>query len=400
MSFPRRAFPVGSGQIADQTGPRGTRVEKFDKYLLSQLLVLFGFFALVLVLVYWVNRAVVLFDQLIANGHSAGVFLEFSVLSLPNVIRIVLPIAAFAAAVTAANRLASDSELVVMQTSGVSPFRLARPVFAFGLIVALMLSVLTHVLVPASLAKLRLRQAEISQNATARLLREGMFLHPAAGITFFVASVAPDGTLENMFLADTRDENDHITYSARQATLVRENGGVKLVMFDGMAQHLDRTRQALSTTGFSNFVFDIGPLLNVQASLGLHPNEFPTRLLLNADEITRKATGMSRAGLQQIGHERISQALLAIMVSLIGFSAILMGGFSRFSLWRQVLMALGILIAIKMMDNFANETARNTPDGWPLVYLAPIAGGLVSLAMLWLSDRPAAFAPLTRKRAP
>ena len=31
-------------------------------------MVLFGFFSLVLVLVYWINRAVVLFDQLIADG--------------------------------------------------------------------------------------------------------------------------------------------------------------------------------------------------------------------------------------------------------------------------------------------------------------------------------------------
>ena len=44
---------------------------KFDRYLFSQLMVLFGFFSLVLVMVYWINRAVVLFDQLIANGQSA-----------------------------------------------------------------------------------------------------------------------------------------------------------------------------------------------------------------------------------------------------------------------------------------------------------------------------------------
>ena len=37
---------------------------RIDRYLLQQLLSVFGFFGLVLVLVYWVNRAVVLFDQL------------------------------------------------------------------------------------------------------------------------------------------------------------------------------------------------------------------------------------------------------------------------------------------------------------------------------------------------
>ncbi len=77
---------------------------------------LFGFFALVLVLVYWVNRAVVLFDQLIANGQSAGVFVEFTALTLPNVIRLVLPIAAFAASIYVANRLSSLSELSRLAT--------------------------------------------------------------------------------------------------------------------------------------------------------------------------------------------------------------------------------------------------------------------------------------------
>jgi lipopolysaccharide export system permease protein len=106
---------------------------RFDRYLLTQLLAVFGFFALVLVLVYWVNRAVGLFDQLIGDGQTALVFLEFSVLTLPNVIRVVLPIAAFAAAVFVANRLTQDSEMVVMQATGFSSFRLARPVLIFGL---------------------------------------------------------------------------------------------------------------------------------------------------------------------------------------------------------------------------------------------------------------------------
>ena len=116
---------------------------KFDRYLLSQLMVFFGFFALVLVMVYWVNQAVRLFEFLIADGQSAAVFLEFTALTLPNVIRAVLPIAAFVASVYTTNRLSSESELVVVQSMGFSGFRLARPVLAFGIIVAILTSVLT-----------------------------------------------------------------------------------------------------------------------------------------------------------------------------------------------------------------------------------------------------------------
>jgi lipopolysaccharide export system permease protein len=86
-------------------------VARFDRYLLSQLLMLFGFFALVLVSVYWVNRAVSVFDRLIGDGQSALVFLELTLLTLPNVIRLVLPVAAFAAAAYVTNRLSTESEL-------------------------------------------------------------------------------------------------------------------------------------------------------------------------------------------------------------------------------------------------------------------------------------------------
>src|SRR5690606_3944447 len=63
------APPARSARLA-AAGAAGDRadggcVARFDRYLLSQLMVLFGFFALILVSIYWVNRAVALFDQLI-----------------------------------------------------------------------------------------------------------------------------------------------------------------------------------------------------------------------------------------------------------------------------------------------------------------------------------------------
>ncbi|MEO1950825.1 LptF/LptG family permease, partial [Thioclava sp.] len=107
---------------------------QLDRYVLSKLMALFGFFALVLVSVYWVNRAVIMFDSLISDGQTATVVLEFTALTLPYVIRIVLPVAAFAATIYAFNRLDQDSELVVMRATGTSNWRLARPVLVFGLI--------------------------------------------------------------------------------------------------------------------------------------------------------------------------------------------------------------------------------------------------------------------------
>ena len=52
-------------------------MSRYDRYVLSQYLLFFGFFALILVSVFWINRAVVLFDRLIGGGQSALGFFEF-----------------------------------------------------------------------------------------------------------------------------------------------------------------------------------------------------------------------------------------------------------------------------------------------------------------------------------
>lgn len=361
---------------------------KFDKYLLQQLMILFGFFSLVLVLVYWINRAVILFDRLIASGQSAGVFLEITALSLPNVIRIVLPISAFVAAVFVANRLNSESELVVVQATGYSPWRLVRAVAVFGIIVGLLLAVLTHILVPASVRELDLRQAEITRNITARLLTEGTFVHPVDGITFYVREITPEGELRDIFLSDSRSETQRTTYSARRALLIADEGGPKLIMVNGMAQTLSLKDQRLAVTSFSDFSFDIGALLPEGIVTSRRASALPTHSLLFPTPAILAEAEATRAELIAAGHERISQSLFTAVGAVIGFGALLLGGFSRFGLWRQIAFAIVVVMVLKSLDNAMIDTARRSVDAWPLIYAAPAAGLLSALAILSLSGHP------------
>ena len=138
-------------------------MRSIDRYLLVQLLTVFAFFSLVLISVYWVNRAARLFDAIVGDGQSFWVFLELSALTLPNVIRVVLPLSAFAAAVYVAMRMTRDNELVVLQGTGLSFVRMLVPVAVFGLVVAVMLAFLMHVLMPLSRMQLAERQVQIAK---------------------------------------------------------------------------------------------------------------------------------------------------------------------------------------------------------------------------------------------
>lgn len=363
-------------------------MSRFDRYLLSQLLALFGFFALVLVAVYWVNRAVGLFDQLIGDGQSALVFLEFSLLTLPNAIRLVLPVAAFAATVYVANRLMQESELVVMQATGFSGFRLARPVLYFGLTVMLMQLVLTNVLVPASQRILGERSAEISRNITSRFLIAGQFMHPAKGITLYIREISPNGELIDLFLADDRSAAERAIHTARKAFLVRGEVAPKLVMVDGSTQSLTRADARMAVTRFSDFTLDLAGLIPVGDSGQIALNALSTGTLLAAGPEVMASTGATRAMLLEEGHSRLAAPLMGVAAPLLGFAALLLGGFSRFGLWRQMALAVGLLIGVQLVWTWGGSVAIASAAAWPAVYLAPLFGIVTAVGLLWYAQQP------------
>ncbi len=364
---------------------------RFDRYVLSQLLVVFGFFSLVLISVYWVNRAVSLFDNLVGDGQSLLVFLEFTALALPNVIRVVLPVSAFAAAVYVTNRLASESELVVMQATGLSAMRMARPVLYFGLIVALFLTLLMHVLMPASRAQLSERQAEIAENITARMLSEGDFLHPARGVTFYIRTITEEGALEDVFLSDGRSGNVRTDYTSKRAVLVPGAHGPQLVMLDGIAQVFDHKDSRLAVLRFDDLTYDVGALIS-PAGRGADLRALDTATLFRADPEDLRAVNARRAEFLHEAWTRLAHPFLALAAAMIGFATLRLGAFSRFGFWRQIVGAVTLLILVQLANNALSGIALRDARMAPLTFGPVVLGGAMALGMLWKADaarRPA-----------
>ena len=359
---------------------------RFDRYVLSQLLVVFGFFSLVLIGVQWVNQAVSLFDTLIGDGQSLGIFLEFTALTLPNVIRVVLPISAFVAAVYVTNRLATESELVVMQATGLSARRLARPVVLFGLIVAVFLTVLMHWLMPASRAQLAERRADIAENITARMLTEGDFLHPARDVTLYVRNITEAGAMEDVFLSDARSGSGRTDYSAAQAVLVPGDGAPKLVMIDGMAQLYEPDGDRLSTLRFDDLTYDVGALVSGRGD-GVDTRALPTPTLLRADPVDLDRAGADRAEFLHEAWTRLAHPFLAMAGALIGFATLRLGAFSRFGLWRQITGAAALLISVQLINNALAGVALRDAALAPLAVVPVLVAVAAAAVMLWLADR-------------
>jgi lipopolysaccharide export system permease protein len=261
-----------------------------------------------------------------------------------------------------------------------------------------MVAVLMNVLEPISNRKLDARRIEVQADKTSQFLVEGTFVHPAGGVTLYIRQIADTGELQDVLIVDARDPRAETTYTARQAALARAGNGPKILMFDGMAQRLNRDDGRLSVTRFGELSYDISGLLAGPEAVGLRADHLGTPTLLAATPETQAETGLTRAVLLSEGHSRLAQPLLALAGAMIGFSALLTGSFSRFGLWRQIGVGVTGLVAVQFLANFASTVANDNAGNWPVLYLPAVLGialalGMTAIAAAPRRRRPAEAAP-------
>lgn len=377
---------------------RTPMLARYDRYILGKLMVTFGFFTFILVLVYWINRAILLFNRMVRDGDAMSLFLELTLLTLPHLIMILLPLSAFAASLTVANRLGSDSETVVLQSAGVSARRIVRPALYLGLIAAAMMLILGHFLVPQSRAQISEVERQLAQGVGAQAIDPGQFISPAPGVTVFVSEILPNGTLSDVMLSDQRDPTNRVIYTANEGYVVRTPDGPRLVLIDGLAQSLD-ARGSLSILNFEDFALSIGRKKNVEDGPIRDLRAYDTPTLLRADPELQKALGKPLSEFRHRAHTRFSAPLLAVFTAVLGFAALLVGGFSRFGFWQQMLAAVFLVVVLQVTNSFVEDLALKDENAWPLLYLpSGIAAALVFL-LLWLADHPPRLkSRLSRKR--
>jgi len=223
---------------------------------------------------------------------------------------------------------------------------------------------------------------------TARFLNAGQFMHPSKGITLYIREITPTGELLDLFLSDERAEGSRAIHSARKAFLVRGEVAPKLVMVDGSTQTLNRADGRMAVTRFSDFTLDLAGLVQVGETGQVGMSALPTRVLLEAAPEALAATGSTLAQFREEGHTRLAGPLMSVAAPLLGFAALMLGSFSRFGLWRQMALAVGLLIGMQLAWTWGGSAAGASAAAWPAVYLGPGLGLAVAVGLLWQAQRP------------
>jgi lipopolysaccharide export system permease protein len=350
-------------------------------YILRQILGPAVLFALLLAMVVWMTQSLRLLDLVINRGQSAGIFLYLSLLVLPSLLVVIIPIAFFAGALYALNKLHNDSELVVMWSAGISRAQLAIPVLIAAGVAMGATYACSLYLMPTGERAMRDKVYDIRADLGAAILREGAFTTPSKGLTVFIRELAPNGEIRGILVHDNRDAERPVTYLAESGLLAKTPEGPRLIMRNGDIERGEQRGEKLSLLKFDRYVFDLDQFAGPERASAHDSSELYLPELLSPGLIAG-SNSVLRGVYFAEAHNRISGPFYCLAFALIALAATAKGHMARKSYALRLTAAALAGGALRLVGYAAQGLAAQSPELTVLLYLFPLLGMIGGAAIL------------------
>jgi lipopolysaccharide export system permease protein len=367
-----------------------------DRYLLRQLLGPTVLATLALTGVAMLSQSLSALDLMVNQRQSALVFLEVTVLAMPQLINMVLPIAVFVAALVALNRLHTEQEIVVCFAGGMSRWRVISPAMRLGATIAFIALLSNLFLQPTAARAMRDELFQVRTDLAATLVREGEFTEPAPGLTVYAQSIDPKGDFRNLFIHQTKSDGSATTYMADRGHIAKRLGRPVLILREGSTQEFS-PKGVLNYLTFDEYAFDLAALASSDELVHYKPSDRYLHELFFPD-LTQGWEQRNRLSLLAEGHARIATPLYNIAFMAMALSAIIGGGFSRMGYGRRIAATASLAAVVRILGFVVQAGCEDSAWLNILQYAVPLAATALALRSIF-RQRAGRFIALRRRPA-
>jgi lipopolysaccharide export system permease protein len=289
-----------------------------DKYIFRTTLASFALVLVSLTGVIWITQALRGIDLMTSQGQTIVTFLGLTSLVIPALVLIIAPIALMIAISHTLNKLATDSEIIVMNAAGFSPIRLFRPFAYATVVVALLVAFIAAYLAPDGMRRIKQWDAEITADVLTNVLQPGRFAQLDQNLTIRIRERQPGGILVGIFIDDRRDPKERVSIVADHGTVVKSGDGSFLVLEDGNLQRFEVGKREPTMVVFARYAFDMSKFSqHGDVSLGIRERYIWELLWPNPDDAVYKALpGQFRAEL----HDRFLSPIYPFAFAALTFA--------------------------------------------------------------------------------
>lgn len=336
-----------------------------DKYILRQLIVGFLLVLSCLTMLVWLTQSLRMIDMIVSKGVGVAVFIEMTLLVLPNFMQILMPLALFAVVMFTFIRMQSDKELMVLKAVGMSSTQLMKPVLKMAVFLMIIGYFLSFVIIPWSTTAVREMRWKIQNNLSHVLLQEGQFNSFKRGMMVYIRSRLPDGAIRGILAYEIKDGKKSVLI-ADEGTLYQTPDGLEILFGQGVRQEYHPQTQQFSVLKFDKYTITLNDQARSGSSRVPGVRELPFMYLLTVpkDKVIDPATWRKY---KVEAFKRLTQPLYNIVFALLALVGVLTGYYNRRGQSGRINFVVGAALLIQVFAlMFENASGKNL---WAMVLM-------------------------------
>jgi lipopolysaccharide export system permease protein len=323
----------------------------------------FGAFLVVLVsltVVIWITQALRDIDLMTNQGQTILVFLGITSLIIPLLVMVIAPVALMIAVAHVLNKLSTDSEIIVMNAAGMSPWLLFRAFLSVAAVVSILVAVIAAYLSPKGLRELRRWGTELRADIVSNIVQPGRFMSIEQGLSFHIRERHPNGLLLGIFVDDRRNPKERSTILAEQGEILENEHGTFLVMVRGSVQRHETSERDPTIVVFDRYAFDLSRFAGGSQTIKYSVRERYLWELLFPDPydpLYQDQPGQFRAEL----HDRLVAPLYPLAMVLIVYAYLGAPRTTRQSRGMSMVLAVGGVATLRIIGFASTIFAVQAP---------------------------------------
>lgn len=353
-----------------------------SRHLLRQIIMAVVLLTVVLLFTAWLTQSLRFLEIVANNGITIVKFLKIIIFLLPSLLVVILPVCCLIATASTIQKLISENEIIIYQSTGMSLFQIARPFLLVGGFLTIFTMWISNSIAPQSSDNFTNLKNNIGQEFSAGILRNGTF-SKFNGLTIYVQDHIEGDKLHNVFIYKNEPNQTQVSIFAEIGELITKDGRFYLQLFNGCRQIYTQKIEENKAFFFKELLYDLEILQPKRAAVVSDGSSSLLQLLSPPSDLPSK----DRYKMMAEAHKRIIGSYLVFFFMLHAAAILLTspykrGGNNKLGLLTVVLGVL-LQIAVYALINMLGKSYIILV----LAYLLLIGLSLLYLAWLLTSQR-------------
>ena len=262
----------------------------------------------------WLTQITDDLTLILDRDRSIADFFSLTILLYPYIVSIIAPSSVLIASIIVMDRMTRDSEMVILNASGISLIQKISPFLMATIFITLLIYILSIHVSPMAMKDFREKINEIKSDIISSSFKKNEFSSPDGDYTIYVSDISDNNDFLGIIIKDMKSNDVIITYTAKVARIIDVEDQIILEMENGKiySENLNLSDKETSAIVFEEYKINLSNIFKAVDSSYFKASEKSLRELFNVSNISSGEDRAKRIEYMNEAHTRIPNPLYAI----------------------------------------------------------------------------------------